>query len=101
MVCADAESLSGRDLIRMARYVHDKQRAQVVEAMRRVLVRDRRRTLPVIAAGLGSFLVRDAARFLGWPVQDIAEVDGKMATPHIPPIGAAYLLAEWLEKRNG
>lgn len=100
VVCADAESLSERDVIRMARYVHQKQRAQVVEAMRRVARRLRRRVLPVITAGLGSFLVRDAARSLGWPVEDIAESLGTLATHHIPPMGAAYLLADWLEQNR-
>ncbi len=96
MVCADVENLSERDVIRMARSVYEKQRAQVVEAMARVAKTHRRRVFPVIAAGLGSFLARDAARALGWPVEDIARPLGKMATRHTPPIGAAYLLAEWL-----
>ncbi|MFQ5960369.1 MAG: hydantoinase/oxoprolinase family protein [Candidatus Methylomirabilales bacterium] len=97
MVCADVKSLSEREVIGMARYVYEKQRARVVEAIRRVAKTHRRRVFPVIAAGLGSFLARDAARALGWPVEDIARPLGKMATRHTPPISAAYLLAEWLE----
>ncbi len=100
MVCADAESLSERELIGMARYVHQKQRAQVIEAIRRVAQRHRRRTLPIITAGLGSFLAREAADALGWPVENIAAPLGKKASRHTSPIGAAYLLAEWLEKRR-
>ena len=99
MVCADAESLSEREVIGMARFVHETQRAQIVEAMRRVVRRHRRRTLPVIATGLGTFLVRDCARTLGWPVENIAVWLGAPAARHTPPVGAAYLLAEWLTER--
>ena len=100
MVCADAESLTERDVIRMACYIYEKQRAQVIEAIRRVAQRHRRRTLPIITAGLGSFLAREAADALGWPVEDITGLLGRKASRHTPPIGAAYLLAEWLEKRR-
>ena len=99
MVCADAMDLSGREVIGMARFVHETQRAQIVEAMRRVVRRHRRRTLPVIATGLGTFLVRDCARTLGWPVENIAVWLGASAARHTPPVGAAYLLAEWLTER--
>lgn len=101
MVCADVESLSEKEVMRMARYVYEKQRAQVMNAMSRVARRHGRRAGPIITTGLGSFLARDAARVLRWPVENIAKVIGKMATRHTPPIGAAYLLAEWLEKRKG
>lgn len=101
MVCADAQTLSEKEVMRMARYVYEKQRTQVVDAMSRVARRHGRRAGPIITAGLGSFLARDAARVLRWPVENIAKVVGKMATRHTPPIGAAYLLAEWLEKRKG
>jgi hypothetical protein len=101
MVCADAESLSKRELIRMARHVHEAQRDQIVAAMRRVVRRHRRRVLPVITAGLGTFLARDAARSLGWPVEEIAVSLGRGAARHTPPVGAAYLLAEWLKERGG
>ena len=100
MVCADAESLSEREVIRMARFVYETQRAQIVEAMRRVVHRHRRRVLPVITAGLGSFLSRDCARTLGWPVEEIAVSLGRGASRHTPPVGAAYLLVEWLKERG-
>ncbi|MFQ5803944.1 MAG: hydantoinase/oxoprolinase family protein [Candidatus Methylomirabilales bacterium] len=100
MVCAEAGILSEREVIRMARYVYEKQRAQVVEAMSRVARRHGRRTPPIITAGLGSFLACEAADALGCPVEDIAGILGRKATRHTPPIGTAYLLAEWLEKRK-
>ncbi len=101
MVCADADTLSREEIIGMARYVLERQRAQIMEAMRRVVRRNRRRALPVITAGLGNFLARDCARALGWPVEDIAKPLGGAAARHTPPVAAAYLLAEWLEGRRG
>lgn len=100
MICADVESLSEREITAMARYVHKRQRTTIANAMSRVARRHRQRALPVIAAGLGSFLVCDAACTLGWPVEYITEALGKMATSHIPPIGAAYFLAKWLDERR-
>lgn len=99
MVCADAGDVSEREMIRMARFVHETQRAQIVEAMRRVVRRHRRRMLPVIATGLGTFLARDCARTLGWPVENIAVWLGGPAARHTPPVGAAALLAEWITER--
>ncbi len=101
MICADVESLSEQEVMRMARFVHQKQRVQVMDAMGRVARRHRWRAIRVITVGLGSFLARDAARALGWPVEHIVKVLGQMAIRHAPPIGAACLLAEWLEESTG
>jgi hypothetical protein len=100
MVCADLESLPEREVLRMARYVYEQQRGQIIQAMRRVLRRHRGRTLPVIATGLGTFLVRDCARAVGVPVESVTEHLGRAAARHAPPVGAAYLLAQWLAEKE-
>ena len=98
LVCADSEMLSQAEIDEMAHYVYQRQVRQVGEALLRVLSRlAGHRDLPVIPAGIGSFLAVEVGRRLGLSVVDLDAFWSRDASAVAPSLAAAYLLAEQME----
>jgi hypothetical protein len=97
LVCADQEVLTPDEIHNLARYLHQKQLQQVEEALLQVLSRlDQGRRLPVVAAGLGRFLVEEIGRRFEIPVIDLVKEGAAPAMEFLPCVAAAWLLESHL-----
>ncbi len=92
--CADPEILEEWEIVRLARFIYEKQLQQITEAIIQVSSRSRHlasRDTPVVTCGVGrSFLAEPAARRAGYhkitPIEDLYGLHAAEATP-------AYALA--------
>lgn len=95
LVCADCEMLRHEEILTIARCVAAEQLRQIVESI--TLVRSAgAATGPLVAAGVGSFLVAAAARQLDLPCTLLADYLGPAANDCAPAAAVALLLAEQL-----
>jgi len=100
-VCADATILTEEELVHIARYIHEKQTQQIVEAMMQVISRiEGGATLPVITTGSGEFLAERCARRLNLQTKSVRELFGTDSALLTPCLATAYLLAKFLGKRS-
>lgn len=98
-VCADATILTEEELVHIARYIHEKQTQQIVDAMMQVLSRiEGGATLPLITTGSGEFLAERCARRLNLRTRSVRELFGTDSALLTPCLAAAYLLAKFLGK---
>jgi probable H4MPT-linked C1 transfer pathway protein len=98
LVCADADTLGSGELHGLARYLHEKQLQQVLEAMYQVRSRLPGDDLPLLAVGSGRFLAVEAGRRLGLPL--VALDVPSAILPVLPCLGVAALLERHLERRG-
>ena len=97
LVCADAEMLDEEQILKMARYLYEKQVRQLTDALCQVLSGlEDGYGMPVVAAGAGTFLVAETGRRLGLTVLDLAAEWGEEAVTALPARAAAHLLARKL-----
>ena len=90
IVCADREMLDDPAIDVIARHVAQAQVARTARAMSHVGGDAR---APVVAAGIGAFIVHRAAALVGIPVVDLASVLGAEAARIAPAAAVALLLA--------
>ncbi len=93
VVCADAEMLAKDDILAIARHVADVQVHQIAEAILQVISGSGVQG-PLVAAGVGAFLVHAAAERLGVECQSLAAALGEAASQAAPAAALALLLAE-------
>ena len=97
LVCADGETLNRGQVLKLARYLHEKQLQQISEAVLQVLSRlEGDSHLPLVVAGVGRFLADEVGRRLGLPVLELEKEWGHEVAAVMPCLAAAYLLAEHL-----
>lgn len=66
LVCADGEMLSAEEIDQIARFIHQAQILQIVQALHQVLSRRPAwRGFPILVVGSGAFLAHEACRLLG------------------------------------
>jgi hypothetical protein len=102
VVCADTETLTTQEIMKMAKYIYNKQVMQVAEGLAKAYSYTKKLAqseVPVVVTGLGKdFIARKAAEKIG--VQSIVdlgtltETDASMATP---AFGVALMTASKLE----
>lgn len=101
VVCADAEMLSEDEIQAIAQHVAAEQIRQIRGAITQVKARNDVQG-PLIASGVGAFLVQIAAAQLGYPCQSLMEVldlgelsvSEENATVAAPALAVAILLSE-------
>jgi (4-(4-[2-(gamma-L-glutamylamino)ethyl]phenoxymethyl)furan-2-yl)methanamine synthase len=92
VVCADSELLSPDEIDGIARYIARAQVQQIADAISQLLSRGARG--PLVAAGVGSFLVVAAAQQLGLDCVPLADTLGQAGSDAAPAAAIATLLAE-------
>ncbi len=104
VVCADTEMLTEQEILQIAKDVYAKQVEQIAEGLAQVysrLKKDAKKTVPVVATGMGkNFLARKAAEKLG--VTQIRGLDKLMPEEAVfasPATGVALMAATKLEGR--
>ena len=90
LLCCDLEELGREEILEVARQVKEAQLNELVENMRRLSRRFRLRT--VVSAGVGEFLVADAARRLNLEHTAASEVFGEKVSRVLPAYATARLL---------
>lgn len=94
LVCEDAEVQSASETLLVARYLAEAQARQLGEGILQVLAEQPRGSAPpLLAAGLGAFLVRDLAPSLGLAVLDPRTVWDGLDAVALPACAVAALLA--------
>lgn len=101
LVCADSEELAWGEIMRIARYLHERQLHVLAGALMQVLSGlDAEGSPKLLAAGSGAFLVRELGARLNMPVQDFPSGVGPEAAVVLPAFAAASLLADHLEAQG-
>ncbi len=102
VVCADTEMLSKKEIIRMARYIYDRQVKQIAKSLSAVYLYAKKLTssnVPVVVTGLGKdFLARKAAEKVGVDdIIDIATFIPNKVVIATPAFGVALMAASKLQ----
>lgn len=99
VVCADAEMLSSDEIQAIAKHVAAEHIRQIGQAISQVRARSDVHG-PIIAAGVGEFLVKATTAQMGFPCQslmdvvDLGELSDEEAAVAAPALAAAILLSE-------
>jgi len=97
LVCADSELVSEEEIGTMALYLFERQVEQVTEGLAQVLAHfGRSDQVPLVAAGVGSFVAAEAGRRLGLGVIQAEELLGETVSRALPASAVARLLAKEL-----
>jgi hypothetical protein len=100
LVCGDREMLSETEVIKIARYLAERQLQVVSEGLLQVMSRwDAPAEAPVAPAGVGAFLAAEVAGRLGLGVLPTGSIWGEEGAA-LPAAAAACLLAASLEVRG-
>jgi probable H4MPT-linked C1 transfer pathway protein len=91
LVCEDAEVQTEAETMAVARYLASRQAAQIADGLTQVLAAQGGAPIPLLAAGLGGFLVPDVARLVGTAV--LEEPEWGAVDPVALPAGAVAVLA--------
>jgi hypothetical protein len=98
LICANSEELEWGEIMRIARYLHERQLYALSEALLQVLSGlDVEASPTLLAAGAGAFMVRELGARLNMPVKDFPSGVGPEAAVVLPAFAAASLLADVLE----
>jgi probable H4MPT-linked C1 transfer pathway protein len=105
VVCADTEMLNRQEIIKMAKYIYDKQIQQVAEGLSKVYAYTKSLALgkvPVVVTGLGkNFIARKAAEKLCVAeILDLGTLLADQAVLATPAFGVALMAASKLEGGN-
>ena len=95
LVCADEQVLELSEIDLLARHLYERQLAQIKDALLQVISRVPGKQLPLVPAGVGAFMAREAGRRLGLPNSPWASSLEETAV--LPCLAVAQLLAAHLE----
>ncbi|MFA0822363.1 MAG: hydantoinase/oxoprolinase family protein [Methanomethylovorans sp.] len=90
LVCADLEEISEDDVMDIAKQVREKQISLLTEAI--TTVSQKYGTSRIVAAGIGEFMIIEAAERLGMEYISVAEKWGKEISDVFPAYAAAWLI---------
>jgi probable H4MPT-linked C1 transfer pathway protein len=104
VICADMELLTEKEIVQIAKYVHNNQIEQIAEGLSQVYSRVQSLTsaeIPVVVTGFGKdFLARAAAKSLGIDkIIDLGELVPNDAIKASPAAGVALMAASKIEGR--
>jgi probable H4MPT-linked C1 transfer pathway protein len=105
LVCADTEMLTEKELVEIARYIHEKQVQQVTAGLTQVYRRNKKAAstkVPVVVAGLGKdFLASKAAEKVGADVvMDLGALLPSGVSLAVPAVGVALMAAKQVEDKK-
>ncbi len=101
LVCADGEMLRDEEIYTVAAYLYEKQLHQIAEGLLQVFSRlEDARDLPLVVAGVGSFLAVEVGRRLELGVLEPGEMLPGVGSTALPAAAAACLLARRLGERR-
>jgi len=105
VICADLEDLKKSEIIRIARYIYEKQIDQIMTGLEKVYSRldpNNKREIPVITTGIGKkFLAKKAAKQLNIKkIVDINKIIDNFTFMATPAVGVAIMQAHKLLGRN-
>jgi hypothetical protein len=105
VVCADIEMLTEQEILQIARYIYEKQIAQIAEELSQVYARIKPRAkakVKAVVTGLGKdFLARKAAQQVG--IDEIIDIDklvGRDIATVSTAVGVALMVASKIEGRT-
>ncbi|MDY9922233.1 hydantoinase/oxoprolinase family protein [Methanobacterium sp.] len=99
VVCGDMDLLSQDDVVKIARFIYQKQTEKVAEALKEVSERENIEL--VIATGLGMSIIGcKAAELLGLEVRTMEEILTREDCVVAPAVGTALLMEKFLETRS-
>lgn len=90
LVCADLEEISEDDVMEIARQVKEKQISLLAGAISTVSQKHRIRR--IVAAGIGEFMIIEAAERIGMECISVAEKWGKEISDVFPAYAAAWMI---------
>ncbi len=90
LVCADLEEISEKEIMEIARQVKEKQINLLAEAISTVSVKHGIRR--IVAAGIGEFMIIEAAGRLGMECISVADKWGKDISNVFPAYAAAWIV---------
>ena len=106
VVCADTEMLAEEEIVKIAKYICERQEDQVAEALRQVYnsieTSVKANEFQVVVTGLGrNFLAREAAKKVGFEkIVDFNELVGTDIATVSTAVGVAWMTASKLEGRT-
>ena len=90
LVCADLSEVKEEEIYEIALQVKEKQVSVLIDAISEVAVRNGLKK--IAAAGLGEFLIREAAEILGFEFISVSEKWGAEISKVFPAYASARLL---------
>jgi probable H4MPT-linked C1 transfer pathway protein len=90
LVCSDLSEIKGEEIYEIAFQVREKQVSILTQALFEVA--ERNKVYKIVAAGLGEFLIKEAAESLGFEFRSVSEHWGKEISKVFPAYAAARLL---------
>ena len=101
LLCADGEALSEEEIVKVARYLFERQVQQVSDGLLQVLSRlEGAYGLPLAVAGAGAFLATEVGCRLGLAVLEPEPLWGGVGSVALPASAAACLLAQRLQEER-
>ncbi len=97
LVCADLEEISEDDVMEIAHQVKEKQISLLVEAIS--IVSEKHGIHRIVAAGIGEFMIIEAAGRLGMECISVADKWGKDISDVFPAYAAAWMIERNAELR--
>lgn len=92
VVCADTSELDNKAIMILANQIYETQRNEVAEAMN--ILSLKHGINKIVGAGLGEFLVKDAAKQAGLTCTLLSEIYGTAISKVFPAYAVAYLVNE-------
>lgn len=97
LVCADLEEISDNDIMEIAHQIKEKQISLLTEAIS--IVSEKHGIRRIVAAGIGEFMIIEAAGRLGMECISVADKWGKDISDVFPAYAAAWLIERNAELR--
>ncbi|WP_340818940.1 hydantoinase/oxoprolinase family protein [Methanolobus sp. WCC4] len=95
VICADLSEVSADEIYNLAQQVRERQITLLSEAI--TVVAERNRLNRIVCAGLGEFLIKEAAARLGFECTSVADIWGADISKVFPAYAAARILEEEAE----
>ncbi|MBE0524563.1 MAG: H4MPT-linked C1 transfer pathway protein [Methanosarcinales archaeon] len=92
VVCADTSELDNKEIMIMASQIYERQRNELAEAMN--ILASKYGINKIVGAGLGEFLIEDAARHARLACTLLSDIYGTAISKVFPAYAVAYLLNE-------
>lgn len=98
LVCADLDSLEDEEIIKLAKYIEEKQMEQILDGLKEVVRRTQIKSVLITDVGHGNLCER-AARKLGLNVVPLDNFMSKKATNVLTSIGAIQMFLDSLDEK--
>ena len=92
VVCADTSELDNKEIMIIASQIYETQRDELAESMN--ILASKHGINNIVGAGLGEFLIKDAARHAGLTCTLLSDIYGTAISKVFPAYAVAYLVNE-------